>query len=162
VSNYFHDSTELLYLDANGNWGRKTWHQTLRRQVETSAEFLSVYIFCIRNGTLVSRYVKLMLAFAFSGLLHHFASGLAPWREGRAMSCFLLQGLGIMAEDGVQEIYRCCGGKPRWWSITIGYIWTAVFQAYTTSRWVSQISKFTRPGIDNLVPFSVLTFLGLS
>jgi hypothetical protein len=121
-----------------------------------------VYILRLRNGTLVSRYVKLMLAFAFSALLHHFASGIAAWRESRAMSYFLLQGLGIMAEDGVQEVYQRCGGKPRWWSTTIGYIWTGVFQAFTTSRWIVLDAELTRPGVDNLVPFSVLTFLGLS
>lgn len=78
------------------------------------------------------------------------------------MSYFLLQGLGIMAEDGVQEVYRRCGGKPRWWSTTIGYIWTVVFQASTTSRRIVLNAERTKPGVDNLVPFSVLTFLGLS
>jgi hypothetical protein len=102
-----------------------------------------------------------MLAFAFSGLLHHFASGLAPWRESRAMSYFLLQGLGIIAEDGVQEVYRRCGGKRKWWSTTIGYIWTAAFQAGTTPKWIVQYSELTMPGVYNLVPFSVLMFLGL-
>ena len=126
-----------------------------------AAEFLSAYILRLRNGTLVSRYVKLMLAFAFSGLLHHFASGLAPWRESRAMNYFLLQGLGIMAEDAVQEVYRRCGGKPTWWSKLLGYIWTAGFQACTTSRWIVQNAEFTRHGVDNLVPFSILSLLGL-
>jgi len=120
-----------------------------------------VYILCLPNGTLVSRYVKLMLAFAFSGLLHRFASGLAPWRESRALSYFLLQGLGIIAEDGVQEVYRRCGGKPKWWSNTIGYIWTVAFQTCTTSRWIVENSGPARPGVDNLVPFSVLAFFGL-
>lgn len=99
-----------------------------------------------------------MLSFAFSGLLHHFASGLTPWRESRAMSYFILQGLGIMAEDGIQEVYQRCGGKPTWWSRTLGYIWTAVFQAYTTSWWIVQGAESSIPGVDNLVPFSVLRF----
>jgi hypothetical protein len=124
-----------------------------------SAEFFTVHVCCLRNRTLIPRYIKLILAFAISGLLHHFASGQAPWRESHATSYFLLQSGGVMVKDGVQEIYRHCGGKPKWWSKAVGYIWTTMFQAYTASRWIAQNAEFIRPGVDNLVPFSVLRFL---
>ena len=56
---------------------------------------------------LVARYTHLMCAFCLSGLLHHLidvAQG-HQWTDSGAAQCFVLMGVGIMAEDAAQWVW---------------------------------------------------------
>lgn len=108
---------------------------------------------------MLSRYMRLFLAFLISGLIHH-SSDLAmgiPRAEAGSLIFFLLQPLGIMLEDAFQAlarqvpISRSLGSMER----IVCYLWVVMFLAWSTPTWFYPQQRL---GIDpaNLLPFSVI------
>lgn len=69
------------------------------------------------------------------------AGGGLPMRQSGALQFFCMQALGIMIEDGVQEIYkqftkRKSGTVPTRSERIIGYIWVVAFLVWTSPVWV--------------------------
>ncbi len=82
-----------------------------------------------------------MLAFLLSGLLHlltevaaHGGGGPSSnlsFHESQCVRFFVTQAIGIMFEDGVQEILKWFGivrdGNAAWWTKAVGWIWVVAF-----------------------------------
>ncbi|KAB8294718.1 hypothetical protein EYC80_006680 [Monilinia laxa] len=95
-----------------GLWG-KFWHQGIQLSIKGPAEYLTHSILHLPHHTLLSRYLKVFLAFAVSGAMHTAADygGNISLGESGAMRFFCTQALGIMIEDGVQEVWKRMGGR---------------------------------------------------
>ena len=60
------------------------------------------------GNRVVKRYMRLMLAFTISGIIHiggDVGTGI-PLRESGALKFFVMQGLGVMGEDAVIEFWK--------------------------------------------------------
>lgn len=105
---------------------------------------------------MLSRYARLTVAFAISGLIHHAADltmGL-PAHEAGALTFFLLQPLGVMLEDFVQTLTRDVrvSAKVR---RAVGYLWLALFMAWATPTWFYPLHRLgLDPGL--LLPVRVV------
>ncbi|CCF33717.1 cytochrome P450 monooxygenase [Colletotrichum higginsianum] len=85
-------------------WG-VTWHQCLRSGLTGHADIIVNFAFPFRQR-MVSRYLRLFIAFFISGMIHHssdIAMGIAP-QEAGSLRFFLLQPIGIVLEDSIQGI----------------------------------------------------------
>lgn len=98
---------------------------------------------------LVTRYMKIVLAFGISGLLHVGSDvGIGvPLAESRALRFFLLQALGIVLEDVAEAAWvRICGGGESNEGIStlrkvLGYVWVLSYMGMTVPMWGVPISK---------------------
>lgn len=97
---------------------------------------------------MLGRYLFILLTFGLSGAMHiwgDMASGL-PWHESGVVHFFCVQTLGIALEDGDQAAYEVSSGgtaiegnrksdssitRPRLWKRIIGYVWVAVWMAWS-------------------------------
>lgn len=134
-----------------GFWGR-SWHQALRSLLSKPAEWvvedvLGLKVHVIPAGQKgrrwLARYAKIMLTFAFSGLLHAFvdSAGECGLFASGTMRFFLVQGVGIVVEDHAQLWFKAAtglggGSQPTWWSRTLGYTWVAAFQLWAQPGFV--------------------------
>ncbi|KAI1322174.1 membrane bound O-acyl transferase family-domain-containing protein [Xylariaceae sp. FL0255] len=117
-------------------WGI-SWHQCLRKGLTSHAnEIATLFPSAIAHGKLTRRYLRIILAFLISGLIHHtsdWAMGMGPTDAG-SLKFFILQPLGIMVEDGVQELTRTWP-MPGWVRKLIGYVWVFLFLIWSTPTW---------------------------
>lgn len=82
-----------------------------------------------------------------------------PLSESGALRCFCAQALGIMLEDGAQEVYRRFGGKPGLLSRIVGYIWVLAFLSWSTAAWQYPATLVTKKE-DVLFRLSAFRSLG--
>lgn len=94
--------------------------------------------------TLLSRYSKVFFTFAVSGFLHaasDFGGGV-PFTQSGALRFFCTQALGIMLEDGFQEIYRRVSGDQKsMLSKAVGYVWVFMWLCWSTPAWAYPIAR---------------------
>ncbi|KAK7525086.1 membrane bound O-acyl transferase family-domain-containing protein [Phyllosticta citriasiana] len=124
-------------------WGR-TWHQNMRRFLQTPGLLLARNVLHLRRGSFASRHVQSALAFLQSGLFHWLANKavLPRVRFTATIPFFLAQELGFVLEDvakwageraGIVGAPRAAGEKettttttttPPLWLKTLGFVWT--------------------------------------
>ncbi|KAK7434729.1 hypothetical protein CaCOL14_008285 [Colletotrichum acutatum] len=137
-----------------GFWGT-SWHQCLRSGLTGHADVIEHHIFPFRQR-LVSRYLRIFISFFISGLIHHtsdIAMGMTAKNAG-AFMFFLLQPIGIIAEDAIQAISKqapVCHSASRV-RVFVGYLWVLVFLAWSTPTWFYPQQRL---GLDSsgLLPF---------
>ncbi|ATY63063.1 hypothetical protein A9K55_007228 [Cordyceps militaris] len=143
--------SELYTL--RGFWGT-FWHQRLRRTLTSFSDAVADHVLCIRRPSTLSTYTRLFLVFAISGLLHHptdTVQGL-PATETASVAFFLMQPLGIVAEDAAQALTRSWP-LPRWVRSVAGYVWVAFFLVCTTPTWMFSIARLGQT--PDLLPVKV-------
>ena len=105
---------------------RNFYHQGLRKAISGPADAFVDRVLGLRRGTLVSRYLRLLLAFSLSGAIHgvaEVASGVRSADRGHFLF-FTIQAFAIMFEDLVQFLYRRAGSPlPTFLARLIGYCW---------------------------------------
>lgn len=108
------------------------------------------------NHSLVSRYVRLAIAFFISGAIHYRADQLqgVPASENGAVVFFLMQAAGIMFEDTVGPIVAVVVPWPRVRRV-LGWGWVLGFLIWSSPIWTY---SSTRLGIDSaaLLPVRVV------
>jgi hypothetical protein len=122
----------------------KFWHQNIQLSLKGPAEFVTHSVLRIPPGTLAARYTKIFFAFSVSGLLHvaSDSGGAVPIAQSGALWFFCTQALGIIIEDGVQEVYRILFGTHESRAFTaIGYLWVVVFISWSTPMWVYPLAR---------------------
>ena len=71
--------------------------------------------------------------------------GNVPREQSGAMEFFCTQALGIMIEDGVQEVWRLMGGrKNTLFTRSVGFIWTIGFISWSSPIWVYPVARGMR------------------
>ncbi|KAL4783350.1 membrane bound O-acyl transferase family-domain-containing protein [Aspergillus varians] len=143
-------------------WGT-FWHQLFRWPMQGISTFLCTSILRLPRRSLVERYAKIIFVFVVSSAIHLAIDGRAGILLPRtgALRCFLVQPLGIMLEDGVQELYRrvrvCGGGEvaSTKWTRMAGYIWVWSFLALAAPLYNFPLFRYQDPA-RNGVPVSVI------
>lgn len=118
------------------------WHQYLRSTLEGIGDWTVDRLPLLRSNRIVARYSRIFIAFLVSGTVHIGCDVAAkiPLSESGAVNFFCSQALGIMVEDGVQEIYRRSVGSsrketPKLWAKIMGYVWVVSFMSCTLPVW---------------------------
>ncbi|KAK7544134.1 membrane bound O-acyl transferase family-domain-containing protein [Phyllosticta citribraziliensis] len=91
-------------------WGR-TWHQNMRRYLQTPGLVLARNVLHLRRGSFASRHVQSGLAFLQSGLFHWLANKavLPHVRFTATIPFFLAQELGFVLEDAAKVVGEFTG-----------------------------------------------------
>jgi hypothetical protein len=70
------------------------------------------------------------------------SGGAVPMAQSGALRFFCTQALGIIAEDGVQELYRrVFGNQKSRVGKAIGYLWVLAFLSWSTPVWVYPVAR---------------------
>ena len=149
----------VIVVNADGEKHTRTfWHQLLRKALTGWTDLAADRVLRLRRGTLLSRYVRLFLAFFMSGVLHIFMDRAFELGSGDLASVifFSLQALAIMVEDAVQAATAGLDvpGPVR---RLVGYIWVVAFLWWSTPRWFYPGARAVDPG--NMAPWSVVRWL---
>ncbi|KAL2810041.1 membrane bound O-acyl transferase family-domain-containing protein [Aspergillus granulosus] len=143
-------------------WG-KYWHQLFRWPMTSISTYMTRSILRLRRPSLLERYLNVTLVFVISATLHIAMDGRAgfwPPKSG-AFRCFLVQPVGIMVEDGVQEVYRRIRGskastaREELWTRVIGYVWVWGFMACIITLYTFPLLRYQNSA-RNGVPVSVV------
>ncbi|KAK3315646.1 membrane bound O-acyl transferase family-domain-containing protein [Apodospora peruviana] len=116
------------------------WHQGLQNNLRGTAGWITVNVFRMRSHSLLSRYLKILLAFFLSGLVHvpSDMGSAVPAAQSGAIQFFCMQPIGLMIEDVFRPLF-----SPLWkyqvWRIVarpLGYFWVITFLAWSGPvRW---------------------------
>ncbi|CEL11616.1 hypothetical protein ASPCAL14717 [Aspergillus calidoustus] len=145
-----------------GFWG-KYWHQLFRWPMTSISSWTTRRLLRLPRPSVLERYINLMIVFVISALLHVSMDGRAgfwPPKSG-AFRCFPIQALGIMLEDGVQEVYRRLRGskgptvRDKLWPRVIGYVWVWGFMACVLPLYTFPLLRYQNAA-KNGVPVSVV------
>lgn len=117
----------------------------------------------------------LFTVFFLSGLFHlaEDAGEGMKWQDSGSLRYYCMQPVGIMLEDGVQEIYRrkiksksksngtttttAGDDNNKRWARMVGYIWFVAWMTWTTPAWVYPKAVMAKGGQqDRILPFSLL------
>ncbi|RHZ46021.1 wax synthase family protein [Aspergillus thermomutatus] len=145
-----------------GFWGG-FWHQSFRWPMQSIASCVCRDLLRLPRPSLVERYLNVTCVFAISAFLHITIDGRADiWLpHSGALRCFLVQPLGIMLEDAVQEAFRRFRGGPNHhttiWTRLIGYLWVWGFLTLLAPLYNFPLFRYQDP-TKNGVPFSVIKF----
>lgn len=125
-------------------------------------------IFRGKKGTLYARYLNVTFPFLLSGILHTVLDicGGVPSSEARTWVFFILQALGIMAEDLVEGVYCWLFSKRKGnqivqpelqsWHKVVGYIWVYLFMVWTTPAWSFANLRHADPKNNYILPFTII------
>ncbi|KAM7198352.1 cytochrome p450 3a7 [Rhypophila sp. PSN 637] len=116
------------------------WHQGLQNNLRGTANWITTNMLRVKSHSLLSRYLKILLAFFFSGLVHvpSDMGSAVPAAQSGAIQFFCMQPIGLMIEDVFSPLFR-----PLWryraWRIAarpLGYFWVITFLAWSGPvRW---------------------------
>ncbi|KAF4957955.1 hypothetical protein FGADI_2784 [Fusarium gaditjirri] len=136
-------------------WGT-FWHRLFRKALTGWGDFIPDRVLRLRRGTLLSRYLRLILAFFTSALMHrclHYFYRLEAGEWYEIETFFLLQPLAIMLEDTVQAVTANIPlSRPLRW--IVGFIWLCTFFTWVTPTFLYPTIRVPDPG--QLLPFSVV------
>ena len=115
----------------------RVWHQTLRKNLTSHANFLANTLHLPR-GTFTT-YFKLFTTFLISGLLHAIGEHVffQNFPEGATVQFFLLQAVGITFEDAVIGIASRLGYKESNAFKLIGFMWVFAWFTFCMPMWVN-------------------------
>ena len=114
----------------------RVWHQMLRKNLTSHANFLANTLHLPR-GTFTT-YFKLFTAFLISGLLHAIGEHVfyQNFPEGATVQFFLLQAVGITFEDAVIGIASRLGYKESKAFKLIGFVWVFAWFTFCIPMWL--------------------------
>ncbi|SPO01745.1 related to TRI7 - trichothecene biosynthesis gene cluster [Cephalotrichum gorgonifer] len=122
------------------NFWATFWHQGLQNNLRGTAAWATSNIFRLKSYSLASRYMKILIAFFLSGLIHvpsDMGSAVSASESG-AIQFFSTQLIGLMIEDLLGPLF-----KPLWRTRAgriiarpLGYFWVITFLAWSGPvRW---------------------------
>ncbi|KAJ5832818.1 hypothetical protein N7474_001129 [Penicillium riverlandense] len=148
-------------------WGT-FWHQLLRQPFTAISNWIARDIMHLPRPSVLERYTNICLVFLQSGLLHVLLDAVVgmPTRYSGALPFFTSFTLGIMIEDGIQELYKRMTGSeghivPRW-KRAVGHLWVIIWLGVTSTWYLRPISQNTPPHELSIVPFSISDRVGLT
>ncbi|KAJ5619896.1 hypothetical protein N7510_003880 [Penicillium lagena] len=146
-------------------WGT-FWHQLLRQPFTAVSNWIARDIMHLPRPSVLERYTNIFLVFLQSGLFHVMTDAVAgiPTQYSGALPFFTSFTLGIMIEDGIQELYkRMTGSEEHFvpsWKRAIGYLWVIIWLGVTSTWQLHPSSQNTPPHELSIVPFSISDRIG--
>jgi hypothetical protein len=138
------------------------WHQGMANCLTGPAKFVTFGILRLHKGSILARYVFTLIVFALSGTMHicgELTAGI-PLSESGVVQFFITQVLGLLMEDFVSGLWSWTmgrnGGKIQWWKKAVGFVWVAVWLAWSMPVWTYPASR--RSQGEGVLPFSIVDF----
>lgn len=142
---------------------RDFYHQGLRRAITGPADAFVDKVIGLSRRTLLSRYLRLVLAFAISGLIHGIAeaSTRIPLSQQGHFLFFSSQAFIIMLEDAIKGVYRRSRVRlPALVERLIGYTWVAGWLFCLVPYWAYSSVQVATPMPSSIAPL-LANLLGL-
>lgn len=148
----------------------------MRRPFTSISNYLARDILNLPRSSTLERYTNIFIVFLISAIFHVVVDILQsiPIERSGSMPFYLAFVLGIMLEDGVQEIWKRTrlSGTSREatvqlstditpsWGRAIGLIWVIMWFGVTSTWYFTPMIQSTTEDL-RMVPFSVANHLGL-
>ncbi|OBT76848.1 hypothetical protein VF21_04730 [Pseudogymnoascus sp. 05NY08] len=149
-------------------WGI-SWHQIFRSSLEAFTSFFATQVLCIPpHWKILSRYVRLFLAFYVTALLHLpgvVILGESPFALD-VPKFFLMQVVGVMIESTVLHAWAATrstatdNATARRATKLLGYMWVLAWTAWTGPGFLWVVARGLVPGKDDVVPWIFVKWLG--
>ncbi|KAH7304852.1 membrane bound O-acyl transferase family-domain-containing protein [Rhexocercosporidium sp. MPI-PUGE-AT-0058] len=112
-------------------WGT-CWHQLMRRPCSEGGRIFK-QLFGLKKGSFASRYSQIWIAFLISTIVHHAGAVVAMFEDGGYWQIvyFMIQPVGIMAEDFTIYLGKKMGFGESVWSRSIGFVWVIVWFSWS-------------------------------
>lgn len=133
------------------------------RDLTVTSRYVASNILRLPQGSLIWRYVYIMLVFQFSGLVHVVGDVAAgnDIKSAGAMRWFSMQALGFMIEDGVAALWRTVSGRRddegKLWQKVLGFLWVITWMVWSMPVWTYPISRASQG--EGILPFSIIQVL---
>lgn len=124
----------------------------------------------LARPSLLERYLNIFLVFLGSGAVHAALEfyAIVPPSLARAFTFFTSFALGIMIEDGAQELWRRLRGTPSnsasnhtpLWHKLIGFTWVAIWMMVVSPPYLYPVSRLPS-AVRWQVPFSIAESTGM-
>src|SRR3954462_8118006 len=117
------------------------------RDLTVTSRYIASNILRLPQGSLIWRYVYIMLVFQFSGLVHVVGDVAAgnDIKSAGAMQWFSMQALGFMIEDGGAALWRTVSGRRddegKLWQKGLGFFWVVTWMVWSMPVWTYPISR---------------------
>jgi hypothetical protein len=140
----------------------------MRRPFTALGNFLARDILNLTRSSLLERYTNIFIVFLVSAIFHVIVDILqsVPMEKSGSIPFYLTFVLGIMIEDGVQEIWKC-KKQPKLstdivspWKRAIGLLWIMLWLGVTSTWYFTPMIQSTTEDL-RMVPFSVAKHVGL-
>ncbi|KAJ6087134.1 hypothetical protein N7467_006048 [Penicillium canescens] len=156
-------------------WG-KFWHQFMRRPFTSISNFVSRDVLKLTRSSLLERYTNISIVFLVSAIFHVIVDILQsiPTEKSGSIPFYLAFVLGIMLEDGVQELWKHL--QPRnepemeakrstkevvpLWKRSIGLVWVMLWLGVTSTWYFTPMIQATTEDM-RMVPVSAARYIGL-
>ncbi|KAJ5357884.1 hypothetical protein N7541_005042 [Penicillium brevicompactum] len=148
----------------------------MRRPFTSVSNYIARNVLNLPRSSILERYTNLFTVFFISAVFHVVVDILQsiPMEKSGLMSFYLAFVLGIMLEDGVQEVWKRTGCPDAsreamvhhstnimsFWKRAIGFIWVTIWLG-ATSTWYFAPMTQSATGDLHMVPLSVANHLGL-
>lgn len=148
----------------------------MRRPFTSVSNYVARNVLNPPRSSILERYTNLFIVFFVSAVFHVVVDILQsiPMEKSGSMSFYLAFVLGIMLEDGVQEVWKRTGCPDAsreamvyhstnimsFWKRAIGFIWVTIWLG-ATSTWYFVPMTQSATGDLHMVPLSVANHLGL-
>ncbi|KAJ5306463.1 hypothetical protein PENANT_c017G11266 [Penicillium antarcticum] len=156
-------------------WG-KFWHQFMRRPFTSISNFVSRDVLNLTRSSLLERYTNIFIVFLISAAFHIIVDILQSisMEKSGSMPFYLAFILGIMLEDGVQELWKHIQYKnepntkakssPKedvpFWKRSIGLVWVMLWLGVTSTWYFTPMIQSTTEDV-RMVPVSAARYIGL-
>ncbi|KAJ5766585.1 uncharacterized protein N7511_004201 [Penicillium nucicola] len=151
-------------------WG-KFWHQFMRRPFTSISNYVSRDVLHLSRSSLLERYTNISIVFIVSAAFHIIVDILQSIPMGRSGSIpfYLAFILGIMLEDGVQELWKHMQARSEppsakedvpLWKRLVGLVWVMLWLGVTSTWYFTPMIQSTTKDI-RMVPASAASYIGL-
>ncbi|KGO44061.1 hypothetical protein PEX2_020700 [Penicillium expansum] len=154
-------------------WG-KFWHQFMRQPFTSISNFIARDVLNLTRSSTLERYTNLFIVFLISAIFHVIVDILqsVPMERSGSMPFYLAFVLGIMLEDGVQNIWKRVqtsndrhekakqsSGIVPLWKRTAGLVWVMLWLGVTSTWYFTPMIQSTNDDL-RVIPFSVAKYIG--
>ena len=127
------------------------------------SRYITTDILKLPKGSILQRYVYVLVVFQLSGLVHivgDLAAGIEVEDSG-VLQWFSIQALGFAIEDGFSWIWKHMKGQKdeedeegRFWQKILGFMWVVGWFVWTMPVWTYPISRASQG--EGILPFSII------
>lgn len=126
------------------------------------SRYVTTEILQLPKGSMLQRYVYIMLVFQLSGLIHivgDVASGLDV-KDSGVMHWFSVQALGFAIEDSIAWLWTRATGRladeGKLWQKVLGFVWVVGWFIWTMPVWTYPISRKSKG--EGILPFTFIHY----
>ncbi|KAJ5816720.1 hypothetical protein N7447_008953 [Penicillium robsamsonii] len=155
-------------------WG-KFWHQFMRQPFTSLGNFVARDALNLTRSSVLERYTNLFIVFLVSAIFHVIVDILQsiPMESSGSIPFYLAFVLGIMIEDGVQNIWKRVqtpdneqgtakqsSGIVPLWTRAAGLVWVMLWLGVTSTWYFTPMIQSTNDDL-RVIPFSIAKYIGL-